>query len=540
MLILPESQPDQVISMLIADDDDGNLTNGTPHYTEICTGAANHGFDCATLIGTSPEISVVPSSYDLTVYAGASAVSDLVIENVGTGTLDYSLVGMQPFYTKSSAVVTERGTGRRRAPAAGGDRTGAFLRSLPDAGKRTTLTFSDDMESGQGGWTTTLLDGTTDDLWHLVTTDCHSPTHAWWCGSDSSGTYATGNHVSTALVSPEIDLTGALAPLVLEYYEIYFTEPSWDFCNVDISTDGGGSWIELRSTSGMSGGWNLVSIDLSPYAGETVHIRFHFDSTDGLYNDYAGWWVDDVDVTTRGVSWLVFNPAESSLPAGGIDTVEVTFDATALAAGEYAANIRVTSNDLSDPELYIPVALHVEGGADPDSSALSVNDDLMLAPDGNGDSVMTIVVTVRNEQNDPVPGIPAGDIAVSLVGVSSLGREMIFCESGTNTATFYSTSPTDGSGETTILVREAGGCGAVTLSAMVGGIELTAGAVANMRSPDFNGDGIVNYFDTSHYIPMLNAATGWCGNLNGSGDGVVNFFDTTKYLLRLANQVQCP
>ena len=539
-LILPESQPDQVISLLIADDDDGNLTNGTPHYAEICAGAANHGFDCAALIGTTPEISVAPSLYDITVSAGAAATSELVVENVGIADLDWSLVGMQPVYTKSSAAVTERGTGTRRAPAAAGDRTREFLRSLSDAGKRATLTFSDDMESGQGGWTTVLLDRTSDDLWHLVTTDFNSPSHAWWCGSDSSGTYATGNHVSTALVTPEIDLTGALAPVILEFYEIYVTEPAWDFCDVDVSTDDGDSWIELRSTSGSSGGWNLASIDLSPYAGSMVHIRFHFDSSDELYNDYAGWWVDDVAVTTRGVSWLAFDPAAGSLPAGGIDTVEVTFDATALAAGDYDANIRVASNDMSDPELYIPVVLHVEGGADPDSSILSVNDDLMLAPDGNGDSVMTIVVTVRNEQNNPVAGIPAGDIAVLAEGVSSLGRGFHFCAGDGETAVFYSTAPTDGSGETTILVREAGGCGVVTLSATVSGIDLTAGAVANVRSPDINGDGVVNYFDTFLYIPMLNAATGWCGNLNGSGDGVVNFFDTAKYLPSLANGVHCP
>ena len=75
---------------------------------------------------------------------------------------------------------------------------------------------------------------------------------------------------------------------------------------------------------------------------------------------------------------------------------------------------------------------------------------------------------------------------------------------------------------------------------------IAAGVVCIEPSPaplapsGVNGDGVVNYFDTFLYIPMLSTATGYCGNLNGSGDGVVNFFDTAKYLPYLANGVQCP
>lgn len=47
---LPQTQPDQVYWTFVADDNDGNLTNGTPHYDELCVGATNHGFECPVLV----------------------------------------------------------------------------------------------------------------------------------------------------------------------------------------------------------------------------------------------------------------------------------------------------------------------------------------------------------------------------------------------------------------------------------------------------------------------------------------------------------
>jgi len=46
----PTIQPDQVLSYFIADDDDGNLDNGTPHYSQLCAAAENHGFECPEIL----------------------------------------------------------------------------------------------------------------------------------------------------------------------------------------------------------------------------------------------------------------------------------------------------------------------------------------------------------------------------------------------------------------------------------------------------------------------------------------------------------
>ncbi len=546
-MTLPTTQPDQVLSMLIADDDDGNLTNGTPHWAEICTGASNHGFDCASLVGLSPEISVTPASYDVTAPEGATAVRDLFITNIGTGPLTYTVGGAAAPFAKTVAAATDHaepgipntGPGVR----ANRERTFRFLQEVnaDRRGKIAAVIFSDDMEGGVNGWTTTVENGTSDDLWHQQTGNSNSPSTSWWCGIAGGSDYNTGNYISNALVSPSISLSGA-APITLEFYESYDTESGWDFCNVDISTNGGSSWTALRSgVSGSSGGWTLTSIDLSAYNGQTVKIRFLFDTTDGINNATAGWFVDDVSIAATGVTWLSFAPSSGTVSPGATDTVQVTFDATALTAGVYLANITVNSNDATDPTITVPATFNVTGASipDPDQSLVTATSYAMLCPAGDGDSVLTFTVTALDAAGSPIAGIPAGDVVVDLT-VNSTPSQVLFCGQPANTGSFVSATPTDGAGQTTITVTNAGGCGSITAQATISGTVINNTAAFVFRSPDFTGDGKIDFFDTFQYLPELNAGTGNCGNLDNDPSGFVIFTDTVKYLAHLAGAHMCP
>ena len=35
-----------MLATFVADDDDGDLTNGTPHHAQFCVGATNHSYAC--------------------------------------------------------------------------------------------------------------------------------------------------------------------------------------------------------------------------------------------------------------------------------------------------------------------------------------------------------------------------------------------------------------------------------------------------------------------------------------------------------------
>jgi hypothetical protein len=51
----PVTMPDQVHAAFVEDDDDGDLSNRTPHYADLCAAAELHGFDCPELSSESAE-----------------------------------------------------------------------------------------------------------------------------------------------------------------------------------------------------------------------------------------------------------------------------------------------------------------------------------------------------------------------------------------------------------------------------------------------------------------------------------------------------
>lgn len=187
--------------------------------------------------------------------------------------------------------------GRLLSPSAVSPRVSVEFNTLSRSASSTF--FTDDMESGANGWTVSPLGGSAP--WHESTLDANSPTHSWWPGVEGQGNYHTGARVHEELISPLISLAGAAGNVTLLFTENYFTERSWDFCMVDVSNDGGSSWIHLRggygeSPSGDSHGWKVSTLDLTAYANESINLRFVFDTGDSVFNAFPGWFVDNVAV----------------------------------------------------------------------------------------------------------------------------------------------------------------------------------------------------------------------------------------------------
>jgi PKD repeat protein len=59
------------------------------------------------------------------------------------------------------------------------------------------------------------------------------------------------------------------------------------------------------------------------------------------------------------IPWLSETPTSGSVPPGECVVVDVTFDSTGLASGDYFAALLITSNDPDTPEITIPVQLTV-------------------------------------------------------------------------------------------------------------------------------------------------------------------------------------
>jgi len=195
-----------------------------------------------------------------------------------------------------------------------------------------TKGFSDDCESGIGGWSSTSISFGYGDEWHLETYRSHSGNQSWKMGGLGSANY--GNLMDAGLMSPPF--------LLPEYSTLTFWHwidaesdigtTAWDGAVVMISnTDGDWSIIEpvggydytiidesglpLDAGTGCYSGlydWREAVFDLSPYTG-VVRLIFRFMS-DPLVNE-EGWYIDDVNVDSSSavVTWDTLHTACTGL-----------------------------------------------------------------------------------------------------------------------------------------------------------------------------------------------------------------------------------
>jgi uncharacterized repeat protein (TIGR01451 family) len=157
-----------------------------------------------------------------------------------------------------------------------------------------TIVFEDDMENGVGSWQT---DSATS-LWHLSELRANSPTHAWYYGQEATRNYDTGAANRGTLTSPAINLVDA-DEVMLTFYEWsqVQTNEEFDRTRVQVSTDGE-AWQTVFESHGTEDAWAKRTVSLTPFIQRSgvVYIRFWFDTVNDRFNNFEGWYVDDVQV----------------------------------------------------------------------------------------------------------------------------------------------------------------------------------------------------------------------------------------------------
>lgn len=164
------------------------------------------------------------------------------------------------------------------------------------------IAFEDDMENGITNWVATAGVGT--QLWE-ISDDSYDGDNAWYF---SNGPHSSDSRLTTA----GSFLLGGANPS-LSFWHRYNTDSNRDGGRVELSTDGGATWNDLRFNYtqngyngvmlnsiltgelgfvGESDGYINTIADLSEYSGETVMIRFRFASNATETAD--GWYVDNV------------------------------------------------------------------------------------------------------------------------------------------------------------------------------------------------------------------------------------------------------
>jgi hypothetical protein len=182
-------------------------------------------------------------------------------------------------------------------------------RHYPDSRSSTVHQYAADyieLEPGRGDL---AIEFTGSTQVKLVDNDPHGGEHEWW---------SNRGDVSNMTLTREFDLSD-LREATMEYWLWYEIEDDYDYAYVEASTDGGRTWHILvgehttdtnpygnsfgHSYTGISGGgdegiWVQDQVDLTPYAGQEVMIRFEY-ITDDAYND-PGLCLDDIAIPELG------------------------------------------------------------------------------------------------------------------------------------------------------------------------------------------------------------------------------------------------
>ncbi len=324
------------VETLVADDDDADLGNGTPHAADIIAAFNAHGIGTDvfmhithTPLADQPGAGPYPVTATVAYTGPIGALSGAPVLHYAINSGAYQTIAMSPagppnqftapipgssgavvrYYLSAEDTYGQPTTDPQSAPAQAVHR---FL-----AGPATTL-LSHDMESEQGWVAGAVGDNATTGLWIrtdpvgtevtpgilVQPEDDHTPLAAilcWVTGNAPPLAAAGTNDVDngrTTLTSPIFDATaGGLTNPVISYYRWYSNDqggsPGLDLWRADISNDGGASWVSVENTAQSDNSWQRILFRIGDYVPPTNQMRMRFIAEDAGAGSLVEAGVDD-------------------------------------------------------------------------------------------------------------------------------------------------------------------------------------------------------------------------------------------------------
>lgn len=328
----PFNQPAQVLATFVADDDDGNLNNGTPFYDVYCMAATNHGFSCPPV---TQGVTVAHEEVWTTTTAGDRVLNANITttaSNITSAEIYYSFDDASGDFEVANMTHTGGGNYQGTIPAIpdgatvryyirGEDNLGQS-KTAPSLAPFATYDFDvakayDAFESGSG-WVVNLegTDTATAGQWVRVdpnaTTiqpeDDATPnpgTMCWVTGNGAPGGLAHTADVDngvTTLYSPVYNMAGA-TELTVKYWRFYSNDagpnPGQDAWVVQVRNNGG-PWIDLENTTqSISRDWSVFQMDLIPLIPTPGNLQFRFIAQDLIAESFVDAGIDDFTILGR-------------------------------------------------------------------------------------------------------------------------------------------------------------------------------------------------------------------------------------------------
>lgn len=193
--------------------------------------------------------------------------------------------------------------------------------------------------------------------WEIKTPVAADPRYDNLTGGSGQFAMVDNNFINesyTGLESPVLDLADYSA--VVLRFKSYMLYDTFESINVEVSTDGGTSWLNAWTFQGFNPVPTLYVLDLTnPLAGEVdARFRFWWDSGGELSGDL--WQVDDVSLEAFGGGV----PTQSEMCSGGdVDMQNHTFTGTVICvvSGSIALHNNVVIADQSQVQITSPTVI---------------------------------------------------------------------------------------------------------------------------------------------------------------------------------------
>ena len=335
---------DYFVEFLVADDDDGDLSNGTPHSEAIIAAFNAHGIpgSAITVIheGMDDQNSVT-GTYEITGVARIGGNIDSNLLNIERVDIVYTADNWQSTsrFTADYFPATQSFVGNFPAQKAGSivryyieafDNFGGSLiepmqapesyylflvgyeqKYFHDAESEDNWRVVSDATTGEwvrenpvGTWNTQL--GDEGDVPYVQPGEDHTPgtgkTKCWVTGNASKGAGLGTNDVDdgeTYLTTKSYDVSGMVKP-VLRYFRWYSNNagatPGTDFWTVEISEDGGRNYEYLERTKDSDASWKPKVFVLDEIVNLTEDIVVKFTAADNEPGSLVEAAVDDFEI----------------------------------------------------------------------------------------------------------------------------------------------------------------------------------------------------------------------------------------------------
>ncbi len=324
---------DVLLDVLQADDDDGNLANGTPHGVAIAEAFAIHGITLlsnATFVHTpvlsALEANAIPIAATLSLtFPFSTYVEGAVLHYKVTNASPWVEVPMtiagsnytaqipgQPGGTIVAYYMTVAdvfgNTNSAVTPAGSQFVDEGYLPNYILVGFNLIATEDGDNNSQLGNWTTAAQGNATTGQWEygvligsygtpgvpstiVQPAQQHTPGGflCWYTGNAAGVSSGIGeNDVdagSTILISDPINLTSYTNP-AFTYWRWYSNNsganPGADWWQVQISNNNGSTWVPVENTKSSDRSWRRKAFRVQEHIALTANMRLRFIASDSL------------------------------------------------------------------------------------------------------------------------------------------------------------------------------------------------------------------------------------------------------------------